>query len=271
MLSNKPSAIIIFTKVPKKGLVKTRLEHPNLESDFQANLQRAMIKDTILCLNQLKIDFIPMLVFYPEENYELLQRSVINQLEPICPDFISRIHFIPQKGTTIAERFANSFRAAFDEFQVSSALIIGSDTPHLQPYLLQESVRILQQEPNNAILGPSPRNGFYLLGIPHMIPYLDRILGASNELIGSMKVLAKSKLKVHILPELTDIDTISDLITVRTYIKLFSYQVALSLPYYIPQFTNQVLDSLSEKIWEEADQIHRSKANETWHYEGNAD
>ncbi|MHA2233596.1 MAG: DUF2064 domain-containing protein, partial [Candidatus Hodarchaeales archaeon] len=147
MRPNNPSAIIIFTKVPKKGLAKTRLRHPNLESDFQANLQRAMIKDAILCLNQLIIDFIPILAFYPEKHYELLQSSVIDQLQPICPNFITKIQVIPQKGTTTAERFANCFRAAFDEFQVGSAIIIGSDTPQLQPYLLQKSVRILQQEP----------------------------------------------------------------------------------------------------------------------------
>ncbi|MHA2368158.1 MAG: DUF2064 domain-containing protein, partial [Candidatus Hodarchaeales archaeon] len=117
-----------------------------------------MIKDTILCLSQLTTDFIPILAFHPEKYSELLQRSVIDQLEPICPDIISKIHVIPQKGPTTAERFANSFRIAFDEFQVSSALIIGADTPHLQPYLLQESVANLQQAPNLAILGPSSRN-----------------------------------------------------------------------------------------------------------------
>ncbi|MHA2172526.1 MAG: TIGR04282 family arsenosugar biosynthesis glycosyltransferase [Candidatus Kariarchaeaceae archaeon] len=212
-----------------------------------------MLKDTILFLRKVPISFIPILSFFPEEDLAILEKQIINPLKQMHPEFLEKFHIIPQIGNDLAERFSNAFAFAFDELKLDSAIIIGSDTPHLQPTLITRSLNILLTKTKPAVLGPSQNGGFYLLG--HIRPFISDIgmifkrKTSYNELGNVMELLISNKYEVHILPEVTDVDTFDNLKTVRTIIKILSFTPSETKNYYFPSFTNNLLDLIDESIW----------------------
>lgn len=214
-----------------------------------------MLKDTILGLKEVPTEFIPILTFYPENKRKLLDNSVFKPLEEIYPEFINKFHIIPQHGPDINSRFSNTFKIAFDNLKLDHVLIIGSDTPHLQPKLLNQSIILLEEDTKNAILGPSQDGGFYLLAHSH--PFIRNLgsifhpLSSYGELVNAMELL-RSKYIIHILPEVTDVDTFENLKTVRNIIKILSLTKSTyseSIDYYLPRFTEHVLDKQDATLW----------------------
>ena len=85
-------------------------------------------------------------------------------------------------------------------------------------------------------------------GIPQ--ENLDIIFASPNEIVNAMDLLINKCLTVHLLPEVTDIDTFNDLLTVKTIIQLLERSQS-KLKYYVPQFTFKLLSSLDESIWDD--------------------
>jgi len=221
-----------------------------LDDEFTTNLQIAMLKDTILCLREIAQECVPILSFFPEEDQFLLDKRILKPLKMLDPDIMDHFQIEPQNGSDIEKRFSGVFSYAFNELELDSALIIGSDTPHLQPSLIMRCITILQNNPKAAVLGPSQQGGFYLLGHTQpFIPAIGSIFQSYNELGNAMNLLTHEDKVVHILPEVTDVDTFSDLKTVRTIIKLLSYQTSQMLNYYFPRYTNEILELQNESLW----------------------
>jgi glycosyltransferase A (GT-A) superfamily protein (DUF2064 family) len=246
-------AIIVFTKVPIPGFVKTRLNHPQLNENYIRDLQTAMLMDTLLMLEEISLDFVSILTYFPEDDLKKLEELIIQPLKESIPESTEKYHIIPQIGKNISERFSNAFSFAFNELHAKSAIIIGSDTPHLQPNLIIQSCKILQKNSKAAVLGPSQNGGFYLLG--HNGPFL-RTIGtifqsesSYKELGNAMELFKSNGFMVHVLPEVTDVDTFENLKTVRIIIKVLSLTSSESLNSYYPEFTNQVMNSLEESFW----------------------
>jgi glycosyltransferase A (GT-A) superfamily protein (DUF2064 family) len=252
MKTQDRTGVILFTKVPKQDFVKTRLKHNLTDSHFNINLHVAMLKDTILGLNEVSVDFVPILSFYPEDNRQLLDNLIINPLLELYPDFIEKFVIVSQMGEELSERFTHAFSLAFNELKLKSVIIIGSDTPHLQPKLIEQSIKTLQKENKNAIMGPSQNGGFYLLG--HNQPFIKTIgsifqqRSSYGELGNAMNLLL-TRNKVHLLPEVTDVDTFDDLKTVRILIKLLSTTSSKELGYYFPYYTHELLCRINESYW----------------------
>lgn len=246
----------MFTKVPKAGFVKTRLHHPQLDENYITNLQTAMLKDTLLMLEKIPVNFVPILSFFPKENLKTLEKLIIQPLRPSYPEFLEKYHVVPQKGKDVAERFTSAFSFAFNELKVESAIIIGSDTPHLQPNLIMKTCKLLQKNIKTAVLGPSQNGGFYLLG--HTRPFIKNIgvifkkKSSYNELGNAMDLLLANDYFIHVLPEVTDVDTFENLKTIRILIKILSLTSSESLTSYFPQFTFETINSWEESFWDES-------------------
>ncbi|MFX0126085.1 MAG: DUF2064 domain-containing protein [Candidatus Hodarchaeota archaeon] len=246
-------AVIVFTKVPIPGFVKTRLNHPQLDENYIKDLQTAMLIDTLVMLQKIPFDFLPVLTYFPEEGSKKFEELIIQPLKESIPESIKKYHIIPQKGRNISERFSNAFSFAFNELNAKSAIIIGSDTPHLQPNIIIQSWKLLQKNSKIAVLGPSQNGGFYLLG--HNGPFI-RTIGtifqkksSFKELGNAMELFQSSGYIVHVLPEVTDVDTFENLKTVRIIIKMLSLTSSESINSYYPEFTNQVINTLEETFW----------------------
>ncbi|MHA2247756.1 MAG: DUF2064 domain-containing protein, partial [Candidatus Hodarchaeales archaeon] len=154
-------------------------------------------------LEKIPINFVPIISYFPEEKVEMFEKLIIRPLQPLYPEFLERFHIVPQKGINVAERFSNIISFAFNELKLNSTIIIGSDTPHLQPNLIMRSFGLLQKNIKAAVLGPSQNGGFYLLG--HSRPFIKNIgtifqkKSSFNELGNAMDLLISNGHLVHIL------------------------------------------------------------------------
>ena len=244
--------MIVFTKVPQPGFVKTRLQHPLFSPDFPSQLQVAMLLDTIKGLKFIPEKFVPVITYYPEHAKLTFEKLIIDPLIQENSGFVSSLHFVPQVGKKFTDRFKNAFKYAFQDLKLFSALIIGSDTPHIQPSLLQTAIHILQANSQNSVLGPSQEGGFYLLG--HNEPYLeniDSIFQQNNSFkeLGNAMDLLLNVTDVHILPEVTDVDQFEDLKTVRTIIKILSLNYERGKIDCFPEHTFKLINSVAPNIW----------------------
>lgn len=92
-----------------------------------------------------------------------------------------------------------------------SALALGADSPLLTEHHLQLALTALQT--HDAVLGPCPDGGFYLLGLNRCPPHLFSRLpwSTSNTAAKTLERLRQHEFSVHQLPPLFDVDTADDL------------------------------------------------------------
>ncbi len=252
-MSDNSTGIIVFTKVPQSGLVKTRIQQPLLSPEFPSILQTAMLLDTIKGLKFIPEKISPVVTYHPEQAKSTFEKLIIKPLVKDDPKFVSTLKFVPQSGETFTDRFHNSFQHVFHNLKLSSALIIGSDTPHLQPTLLQTAIKILQSDPLRSVLGPSQNQGFYLLG--HNVPSIDGIGQIFEENspygeLGNAMDLLLNYTNVHILPEVSDIDEFEDLKSVASIIRLLSLNYERGKEVYLPEHTFNLINTLDTTIWD---------------------
>ncbi|MHA1975742.1 MAG: TIGR04282 family arsenosugar biosynthesis glycosyltransferase [Candidatus Hodarchaeales archaeon] len=232
--------------------MKTRLQNPLLPPDFSTQLQNAMLLDTIKGLKSISEKIVPVITYHPENKRNIFEKLIIDPLNQDDSKFISSLQFVPQSGERFSDRFKNAIKYVFHDLKLESMIIIGSDTPHIQPSLLQTVIRLLQSNPRNSALGPSQEGGFYLLG--HNKPYHEEIgtifhtKGLYQELGNAMDLLL-SVSNVHILPEVTDVDHFEDLTIVRSIINLLSLNFRKGKDVYLPEHTFNLINSLNDNIW----------------------
>ena len=89
-------AILIFTKVPTGGLVKTRLSQTTPLSDIEVSLiAEAMLKDTIIIASRSKANLIEI-GYYPEQNFSKLEK-IVESIQR-TNDIPLPIHYYLQQG-----------------------------------------------------------------------------------------------------------------------------------------------------------------------------
>jgi len=194
-----PAQLIVLAKAPVPGRVKTRLTPPFTPQEA-AMLAEAALADTLeagasasFARHTLALDD---------------QRAAPGTLRAELP---SRFEVSPQRGRGLDERIA----AAFDDAYAQLALpvvLIGMDTPQVTPGLLETVAQPLAAGDADAVFGPAEDGGFWLLGLREVDP--DLILGVpmSKGDTGARQLarLEQAGLRVTMLPELTDVDTVRE-------------------------------------------------------------
>lgn len=114
-----------------------------------------------------------------------------------------------QSPGDLGARMASAFEQAFAE-GAKRLIIIGSDCPELDGALLNRAFDALDEA--DGVFGPANDGGYYLLGIKKMHPELFQDMPWSTESVGAetLSRMAAKGLSVHLLPELTDVDTEED-------------------------------------------------------------
>jgi glycosyltransferase A (GT-A) superfamily protein (DUF2064 family) len=104
---------------------------------------------------------------------------------------------------------------------VEDALLIGSDIPGMTTEVMDEAFTALLT--NDAVIGPADDGGYYLIGFrkKSFEPGIFHDMAWSTRTVfrETMDKLHDASLKVHVLPELTDIDTVDDLKTLMTQVR----------------------------------------------------
>ncbi len=182
-----PRAIAVIAKAPVAGRSKTRLTPP-CTPEQAAALAAAALADTLAAVAAV-----------PGARRVVVLDGVAGSW--LRPGF----EVVPQRGTGLAERLA----AAFADIG-EPALVVGMDTPQLTPQMLSHALFGLAG--CDAVLGAACDGGYWSIGlraaddavfagIPMSDPATCTVQRARLHALG---------LTTHELPELRDVDDISD-------------------------------------------------------------
>ena len=158
------STLIIFTKVPIPGLVKTRLTQNTCLTELDsAKIAEAMLKDTISLSSKTNADRI-LIGYFPDEGL-----SKVNEILDCVRSegFLNKpIDLILQKGSNFDQRFESVVNASFRK-NSNIIVVLGADLPFLDPEIINIALRNLTKNLNESpiIIGPSSGGGIYLVGI----------------------------------------------------------------------------------------------------------
>ncbi len=192
--------LIIFTRYPQQGEVKTRLI-PALGAVGAAVLHRRMAEHTLAqarALRQTKAFSIEVW---------FTGNSTLAQMQEWLGTDVD-YHVQPEGG--LGDRMASVFRSVFSK-GYTAAVIVGTDCPDLNTTLLAQSFSALTQ--HELVLGPAIDGGYYLIGLQHLVPELFAgIAWSTGEVLEKTLAIAQRlNLTPFLLTCLTDIDVPQDL------------------------------------------------------------
>ncbi|MDP2364525.1 MAG: TIGR04282 family arsenosugar biosynthesis glycosyltransferase [Ignavibacteria bacterium] len=197
-MKTKTASIIIFTRYPIEGKVKTRLASTignHYAKEFYKIISEKIINGTKLIRNSYKY------VFYSNENEKDLVKKWLGN------SFL----YSHQEGNNLGEKMTNAFRKVFSH-GAKKSIIIGTDIPDLSPQIIKEAIK--QLDKTDIVIGPSKDGGYYLLGMKKYYPAIFENIEYSSHTVFSETIAIAEKLNLtySTLELLQDIDTEDDII-----------------------------------------------------------
>ncbi|MFX0177179.1 MAG: DUF2064 domain-containing protein, partial [Candidatus Hodarchaeota archaeon] len=158
------SALVIFTKVPIPGLVKTRLSKNTCLTELDSvKIAEAMLKDTISLSSMTKTDRI-QIGYFPHENVGKLN-EIIDTVRK--EGYLNKsIDLILQHGSDFNQRFGSVVKESLKK-NTDFVVILGADLPFLDPKVINDALKYLAKnlDEKPVVIGPSSGGGIYLVGI----------------------------------------------------------------------------------------------------------
>lgn len=190
----KKNALIIFIKNLIAGHVKTRLA-ATLGNDAAMDIYKQLLKNIHDKIQSLDVDKI---VFYSNFIDDDIWEKNLFQKEI-------------QKGNDLGERMKNAFESSFIK-AYEKIVIIGTDCPGIDENILKHTFAKLDNF--EIVIGPATDGGYYLLGMRKENPILfENIEWSTGKVLKqTINLCKKNHLSYFLLPELSDIDEVKDLI-----------------------------------------------------------
>ncbi|WP_452229726.1 MULTISPECIES: TIGR04282 family arsenosugar biosynthesis glycosyltransferase [unclassified Lacinutrix] len=190
-MKNK-NLIIVFTRNPELGKVKTRLAK-TIGDASALHIYSFLLEHTEKTIRNIDSD---KAVYYSEKvrDQDIWDNSAYQKHQ--------------QKGDDLGERMLHAFQNAFQN-GYEKVLIVGSDLFDLKEKHIDEAFQKL--EIRDVVIGPAKDGGYYLLGMKtvHTEVFDNKAWGTSSVFKDTMKDL--QKFKIHQLEKLNDIDTFEDM------------------------------------------------------------
>ncbi|HEY7489346.1 MAG TPA: DUF2064 domain-containing protein [Streptosporangiaceae bacterium] len=183
------TTLLVIAKEPVPGRVKTRLTPPYSPAQA-ARLAAAALSDTLQAVLRC-----------PARRRVLVLDGRPGRWLP------PGIEVVPQSGGGLDERLAAAFALSS-----GPAVLVGMDTPQLDPGLLAPALGPGAWRDHDAWLGPAMDGGFWALGLVRPDPALIRGVPMSTPWTGAAQRerLISAGLTVGDLPVLRDADTAAD-------------------------------------------------------------
>ena len=192
--SNK---LLIFTKSPVLGEVKTRLQ-PDYSPQQSLTLHKKLLLNTLVLSEKLNHSDIE-LCCTPNRN-TMFFLDCEKRFPLILTD---------QQGADLGERMAFAFSVALQTY--GKVIIIGTDCPEINEHYIEQALVALND--HDAVIGPAADGGYVLLGLRRFT--LDLFTGISwgsdSVLTQTRKVLNKLSWSYQELAIMHDIDRAEDL------------------------------------------------------------
>ena len=148
-MSKKPNKLLIFTKSPILGEVKTRLQ-PDYTPEQSLVVHKSLMLKTLELTKKLK-DFDIELCCAPDRN-----TSFFLGCEKDFPISLSN-----QEGADLGERMAFSFSISLQTYE--KVVVIGTDCPDIDTDYITQAFTALDE--SDAVIGPASDGGYVLLGL----------------------------------------------------------------------------------------------------------
>ncbi|WP_420580968.1 TIGR04282 family arsenosugar biosynthesis glycosyltransferase [Reichenbachiella sp.] len=183
-------ALIVFTKNPELGKVKTRLAQ-SVGNEMALDIYRKLLAYTQEQTTNIEADLI---VYYTQQ---------VDQ-----NDHWKKATRKMQAGGDLGHRMAAAFREEFKEYD--RICIVGTDCAELTATHILQAFKELKN--NDFVLGPANDGGYYLLGMKAFESGLFEGIDWSTDQVINQTIQAISALNKNyaLLPELIDVDTIED-------------------------------------------------------------
>jgi rSAM/selenodomain-associated transferase 2/rSAM/selenodomain-associated transferase 1 len=195
--TNCGDRLFIFSRYPHPGRTKTRLISA-LGRIGAAQIQRQMTFKTISNLLPLQQQNLSLEIRYTGCGERKMRRW-------LGPGF----HYTQQGMGNLGARMERAVNNAFARGS-EHMVLIGADCPELRLAHIKPALEALNH--NDLVLGPSDDGGYWLIALRHPAPIFDGIdWGTSNVLKQTLELARQNNLTVHLLEELTDLDTPDDL------------------------------------------------------------
>lgn len=199
------AAVILMSRAPIPGKTKTRLES-HLTGEECAELHRAFLKDINYKLLNLQrsLSGIDLYLSYTPAAESKIFSGLIDD------KFIR----ILQRGQDLGEKMYNALADAQQKSKLP-VIITGSDLPFLDIPIFAEALAGLKAA--DLVIGPSDDGGYYLIGMKNPAKFIFdfKQWGTESVLENTIREAGKHNLKIHFLPELSDIDTFKELLQLR--------------------------------------------------------
>ena len=189
------ATILVLAKAPVPGQVKTRLCPPATPGEA-ARIAAASLLDT-LDATRGRCTVVALVGSLADAERRAEVRAAL-----------AHCRVVPQRGATFAARLV----AAHADAGGSGPVIqLGMDTPQLDEALLDEAGRALGS--CDAVLGPARDGGWWALGVHdprHARVLADVPMSTPDTGALTLRALHAAGLRVTLLPELSDVDTMED-------------------------------------------------------------
>ncbi|MDO3695440.1 TIGR04282 family arsenosugar biosynthesis glycosyltransferase [Wenyingzhuangia sp. chi5] len=183
--------LIIFTRKPELGKVKTRLA-----KDTSDEIALAVYKDLLIHTHQITKNLeVDKWVFYTDDiEFEDLWDE---------GDYMKMIQAEGDLGAKMQDAFFKGFGAGYFEI-----VMIGSDVDTLTQEMIEDAFDQVKQQP---VIGPSEDGGYYLLGLeePRTDVFQNKEWGTDTVLRDTLLDFAEEE--IALLDELNDIDLLEDI------------------------------------------------------------
>jgi len=191
-MEHRKRAILIFSKSPESGKVKTRLR-PFLTDEQCLSLHIALLRDTINKCSAVPADLFLYLTAHT----------------PLT--FITDLPVKIQEGADLGERMRNAFSENLANYK--KVLITGIDSPGYPISAFEEAFLALDHY--DLVLGPCDDGGYYLIGLRKMIPQIfENVPWGTSEVLKTTLALSPRTMTT-LLPLSYDIDLPADLDRLR--------------------------------------------------------
>lgn len=187
--------IQLFLKAPRAGLAKTRLAASIGDDNALTVYHRLVVGQ----LSRLPADWPVAIHFTPEDAQNEFSGWLGNQHS-----------FYPQTNGDLGERLSQAVRNAFLQ-GTQRVFCIGADCPELDESLFYAAENALDKA--DVVFGPALDGGYYLIGMKayHKTLFENIPWSTAETLAASLRAAEVAGLRVQLLPELRDIDTVTDL------------------------------------------------------------
>ncbi len=195
--------IILFTRYPQPGKVKTRLA-AHLGPEGAAKLHTRLTEQIIRRLQPV----------VQAGTAELQVHYCGGSAEAMKTWLGDRYTLIRQHGDDLGERMANAFVQAWGQ-GAKQVLLIGSDCPDITAEIITTGLAQLNR--HDLVLGPAADGGYYLIGLkPFTRRYTDlfnSIAWSTGEVLHrTVQQAEQAGISYTFLPKLHDIDRVEDLV-----------------------------------------------------------